>query len=112
MGITTNIETTKLTKAQLRRKRYEDKTTKKVCTLRAHPDKHNIIKRFAKTGKCNNCEKTHKMFQVARNKFQKQTNTPKWNDIFTRRDAAISSYTIVFIVLIYIVNDIVKSLTL
>jgi phosphoribosylamine-glycine ligase len=106
-----NIETTKLTKTQLRRKRYEDKTIKKVCTLRAHPDKHNTIKLFAKTGKCTNCEAVHKKFQAARNKFQNQIMTPKWSDTFTRRDAIISIYTIVFIVLIYIVNDMLTNIT-
>lgn len=110
MDITPNIEAIKPTKAQLRRKRYEDKTTKKICTLRAHPDKHNLIKKFARTGECNKCENTYKQFKAARNRFQKQIKFPNWSDEFTNRDMAISIYTAAFIAATYVVNEVVKDI--
>ncbi|MFV1922209.1 MAG: hypothetical protein ACMZ63_06375 [Methylotenera sp.] len=100
-----------LSKTQQRRLRYEKNTLNKPCTVRANPDRHSKIKRFAKSGHCDKCQKHFKLFIKAKNQFQQQIDIPKWSDEFTPRAAAISVYTVCFIITIYIVNDIVKNIS-
>lgn len=101
-----------LSKDQLRKKRYEDKTKKKVCTLRAHPDKHDLIKRFAKTGHCDKCQQVYEKYQAARSRLKKQVGIPNWNDEFTSRDQMICLYTLAFSFFILLIIDIAKSITI
>ena len=92
-----------LSKAQLRRKRYEDSTLNKPVTLRAHPDFHESIKNYAKTGCCNNCQKLIKNGKALRLKFERQVSGQvKWSDKFTNRDAILSFYSVAFTVLILV----------
>lgn len=98
-------------KAQLRRIRYEESTLNKPITVRAHPDRHEFLKIYAKTGKCSICSKTNKMLQKEINNFYRQVNFPQWSDRFTTRDTVISLYTLFYVEIIYIVNDILKNIT-
>ena len=92
-----------LSKAQIRRKRYEDSTMNRPITLRAHPNLHESIKSYAKTGCCNNCQKLRKKGMALRLKLEHQVSGPvKWSDKFTTRDAILTSFTALFIAITFI----------
>lgn len=106
------INEDKLNKTQLRRKRYEDTTLNKPCTIRANPNKHDTIKLFAKYGICNKCVIANKESQDFKARLKVQINGPiRWSDNFTNRDQTICIFTILCILIIYVLFDNAKYIT-
>lgn len=96
-----------LSKTQLRRKRYEDSTMNRPVTLRAHPDLHESIKKYAKSGYCNNFQKLIRHGKALRLKLEHQVSGPvKWSDKFTNRDAILSFYAVVYTLVILVMYEI------
>lgn len=92
-----------------RQKRYEEKTLNKPCTVRAHPNKHNLIKKFAKTGHCNSCKENIDLTVRLKKIVIRQKNGPiKWTDQCTYRDAVLSSISASFVVVVFILYCVVN----
>lgn len=107
------INENKHSKAKLRRKRYEDTTLNKPCTVRANPNKHDAIKLFAKYNHCNKCQHTIKNLQALQNGLYKQINGPvKWGDRFTNRDQIVCLFTLALTLTTLLAIDVAKSITL
>lgn len=102
-----------LNKAKLRRRRYEEATNNKPCTVRAHPDKHESIKKYAKTGRCNNCQELIQKRKDLNAKLDKQTKGPvKWSDELTHRDAVLSIYVVMFTMTFVLIYEVAKKISL
>ena len=99
-------------KAKLRRQRYEDTTLNKPCTVRAHPDTHQLIKKYAKTGKCDNCRALILKCKEIKATLDLQVKEPvRWNDELTRRDAILSTYVVIFTLTFVVIYEMAKRLT-
>lgn len=99
-------------KAKLRRQRYENTTLNKPCTVRAHPDKHEFIKKYAKTGRCNNCQRLAQRHKDIMAKLAQQMTGPlKWSDEITHRDAILSAFVVIFTLTFVIIYEIAKRVT-
>lgn len=92
-----------------RQLRYEARTLNKPCSVRANPRRHDAIKNFAKTGKCNNCKEHLQKIALLNNTVCRQKNGPiKWDDQFTYRDAILSLISVSFVFVALILSDLVN----
>lgn len=113
IAINKNHENISSNLTQLRKKRYEDKTSNKVCTVRAHLNKHDEIKKFAKTGQCNYCIEHKRNIAGLKNILNREKQgVLKWTDNFTKRDAVLTSISIIFTLLVIYIQNIVNSIAI